>query len=436
VPARTALPGPPEPAPLLDRLPFYYGWVNLVVAAWAMTATLPGRTHGLGLIEQALLDDLAVSPVLFSVLNFCAVLLGALLCLPTGLLIDRLGARPVLTGVALGLGAAVLAMSGVTEPVGLFVTLTLVRGLGQGALSVVSMALVGKWFTRRLGPAMGWYTVLLGVGFMLTTPLVGYAAQAAGWREAWAGVGLSLLLGLAPAGWLLARSSPEGCGLPVESAAPAPDAPAPAAPDRPLGAALLSPAFWVFTLAAALFNLMWSALTLFQQPILEEHGFGPTTFLVVMTVLATSGLPSNLIGGWLTTRWPMGRVLALGMLAFAASLALFPAVTTPAQVVLYAALLGTAGGLITVVFFAVYGHAFGRTHLGQVQAVVQVITVFASALGPVLLTACKEHFGSFDVLFQAVVPPAVGLGVAAWAVPLRGPAAPAAAEMPVAHRSA
>jgi hypothetical protein len=32
-----------------SRLPFYYGWVNVLVAAVAMSATLPGRTYGLGL---------------------------------------------------------------------------------------------------------------------------------------------------------------------------------------------------------------------------------------------------------------------------------------------------------------------------------------------------------------------------------------------------
>src|SRR5262249_49034113 len=120
---------------------FYYGWVVLGVAALAMTATLPGRTHGLGLITKALLGDLDISEVLFGTLNFWAVLLGALLCLPTGWLIDRLGGRVVLVGVSLGLGASVLLMSRVTDVPALFLTLTLVRGLGQGALSVVSMAL-------------------------------------------------------------------------------------------------------------------------------------------------------------------------------------------------------------------------------------------------------------------------------------------------------
>src|SRR6516165_8463364 len=132
------------------RLPFYYGWVSLVVAALAMTATLPGRTHGLGLVTEPLLRDFGMSEVEFGRLNFWAILLGAALCLPVGRLIDRVGARAVLAGVAVALGAVVVLMSRTHDVLILFGLLILVRGLGQGSLSVVSMALVGKWFTRRL----------------------------------------------------------------------------------------------------------------------------------------------------------------------------------------------------------------------------------------------------------------------------------------------
>ena len=34
-----------------------YGWVMVPVAALAMVATLPGRTHGLGMITERLLAD-------------------------------------------------------------------------------------------------------------------------------------------------------------------------------------------------------------------------------------------------------------------------------------------------------------------------------------------------------------------------------------------
>lgn len=44
-------------ASLPKPMPFYYGWVMLILAALAMTATLPGRTHGLGLIVKPLTED-------------------------------------------------------------------------------------------------------------------------------------------------------------------------------------------------------------------------------------------------------------------------------------------------------------------------------------------------------------------------------------------
>lgn len=402
----------------LARLPIYYGWVNLVLAALAMTATLPGRTHGLGLITKPLTEDpgVGVDKFLFSQLNFWAVLLGAGLCLPTGRLIDRFGVRAVLVGVALGLGAAVLWMSEVTGVATLFLSLTLVRGLGQGALSVVSMAMIGKWFTRRLGSAMGLFAVLLALGFIGSVMAVGEAVGTYGWRPVWWGVGLTLILGLAPLGWLLVRSTPEAVGLSVDQQADAPTSFAPL--DLPLGTALRSPAFWTFTLAAALFNLVWSAITLYNQDLLKERGFGRQTFILVMAILAGSGLPANLIGGWLAGRWSMGKLLAIAMLALAGSLAAFPYLQTREQALVYGAALGVAGGIVTVVYFAVYGYAFGHTHLGVIQAVVQVIMVVASALGPLLLTTCKEVTGASAPFFVTTALLAVAFGLAAWFVRL------------------
>src|SRR3954447_3172905 len=75
-------------------------WVAVAVAALAMVATLPGRTHGLGLVTEPLLEDLQLDRVEYATLNLWATLLGALFCLPCGWLIDHLGARLVLIGVS------------------------------------------------------------------------------------------------------------------------------------------------------------------------------------------------------------------------------------------------------------------------------------------------------------------------------------------------
>src|SRR6266540_2400789 len=176
--------GANRPALGLARLPVYYGWVNLTVAALAMVGTLPGRTQGLGLITEPLLKDMQIDRVLFAKINFWATLLGSLLCLGVGRLIDRLGSRAALTGVAVALGAVTLAMSGVRGVLWLALLITLTRGLGQSALSVISLTIVGQWFMRRLSLAMAVYTIILSVGFMIAFPVVGAAVLRGGWRAA------------------------------------------------------------------------------------------------------------------------------------------------------------------------------------------------------------------------------------------------------------
>ena len=151
----------------------YYGWVVLGVAALAMVGTLPGRTQGLGLITEPLIRDLGLSRVVYTQVNLVATLIGALFCIGVGRLIDRLGSRLVLTVTAVALGLTVLTMSQASSLVGLLIFVTLTRGFGQSALSVVSLAMVGKWFRRRLTVAMAIYALVMSIGFMVAFPLVG-----------------------------------------------------------------------------------------------------------------------------------------------------------------------------------------------------------------------------------------------------------------------
>ena len=153
----------------------YYGWANLAMAALAMVATLPGRTQGLGLITEPLIADLHVDRVTYATINLWATLIGAAFCLPCGRLLDRYGSRIVLTLTVLFLGATVVGMRWMQGLAALSIAITLTRGFGQSALSVVSLALVGKWFARRLNLAMGVYALLVGIGFIAAFPSVGAA---------------------------------------------------------------------------------------------------------------------------------------------------------------------------------------------------------------------------------------------------------------------
>ncbi len=191
----------------------YYGWVVLFVAAAAMVGTLPGRTQGLGLVTEPLLADLNIGRIDYAQLNLWATLIGAAGAIGIGRFLDRVGSRVVLTVVATALGITVVLMSRVTTFAELAVAITLTRALGQSALSVVSIAMVGHWFVRRIDMAMAVYSVALSIGFMIAFPIVGSLVQRSGWRAAWFAVGASILVVLVPLGLVLVRRSPESIGI-------------------------------------------------------------------------------------------------------------------------------------------------------------------------------------------------------------------------------
>jgi MFS family permease len=427
---QTTLP----PAPARTESAAGWRWVHVGVAALAMVATLPGRSHGLGVFTEPILCSLSLDRESYGFLNLWATLLGGLFCLPCGWLIDRVGTRAVLTAMTVALGAVVLAMSGVqgddayplTIPIpgraawfsvvflpGLFLYLLLTRGLGQSGLSVASLSLIGRSAGRRTGLAMGVYACLTSIGFMATFAVLREVVshRPDDWRPVWAGVGAAV----AVAGVL--------CGLLVRSRLLDADAAhhggkedlsGPTEASLTLGQALRSPAFWTFSLAISFFGMVSSGIALFNESILAERGFDKKVFLNVTLLGVPVGLAGNLVGGWLATRWPLPRLLALGVGGLALSLAAFPYVEMETQVYLYAAALAAAGGIITVCFFTVWRRGYGPGYLGQIQGAAQMLTVLFSALGPQLFASGQARLGSYLPLFPWLAAVALGLAVAAW----------------------
>jgi MFS family permease len=416
-------------------------WVHVGVAAMAMVATLPGRTHGLGLFTEPIRASLGLSKESYGFTNTCATLLGALFCLPCGWLMDRLGTRVVLTVVAVVLGSVVIAMSQVSGGsswtlnvplpgdgvfsvvilVNLFILILLTRGLGQSALSVASLSLVGRSVGRNPGLAMGIYACLTSVGFfgafaVLRAFILAYPNE---WRTPWAGIGLGVIVaGVLFA--LLVRDGVLATGAARESDVSGSDE-----TSLTLGRALCHPCFWTFGLAISFYGMVLAGTSLFNETILGDLPFGiddiearkefvKRVFANVTLLGIPVGLASNLVGGWLATRWSLNRLLALAMGILGVALSMFPLLRTEALVYVYAILLAAAGGVIAVCFYTVWRRGFGPAHLGKIQGAAQMLTVIFSAVGPLLFGSVSDRLGSYLPLFPYLAGASFSLAIAAW----------------------
>lgn len=242
---------------------------------------------------------------------------------------------------------------------------------------------------------MGVYSVLLSVFFAVAFVIVGGVVSGQGWRVAWSQVALGLIVVAALVAFFLREPARV-----AESA----DA---SLTGMPLGAARRTPLFWVFAGATALFGL-------FNEAVLAERGFDQKTFHTFLAVTTLFALVGQMLCGWLTLRRSMPRLLAVAMFLYAAGLAALPLLRTLGQLWIFAAVFGIAAGFITAIFFAVWGQAFGRAQLGRIQGAAQMLSVFASALGPLLFAKSHAVTGSYAPLLYALAPVVFCSGLAAW----------------------
>jgi MFS family permease len=415
---------PPQAKPPLQfnqeaRPGFFYGWVMIVVAAIAMVATFPGRTHGLGTVTERLLADpsLGLTREGFGQFNFWATLLGAAFCLGFGRLIDRVGIRIVLPVTLTALGLVVVAMAWTTSPAVFFVLLLLTRGFGQSALSVASISIPGKWFEARLSWATALYSILLTIGFIAAFTVAGKYADES-WRTMWGAVGL-IVLALGAVAWFVTRNRPESIGTSVDGRAEAILKEESAATGVGLFAAMGTIDFWVFAVATSLFATISSGLSLFNQSILEDLGFDKQVYYDSMKIGIGVGLLAQFATGWAATRISMGKLTAVGLLGLATALVALTQLNAVWQVKLFAAGNAFAGGIVTVIFFAVWAKRFGRKHLGSVQGVAQMTTVLASAIGPLLFAEVRVGLGSYTPALVGLAIAAVGVAIVAFFLPNR-----------------
>jgi MFS family permease len=373
----------------------------VVLGALLMVATLPGRTQGLGLITEPLLDELGITHLSYARINLLASLLGALACFPAGWLLDRFGLRVVGGVVVILLTGAVAGLSGLSGGLLLlFLWIFASRGLGQSALSVISIAAAGRQPASRSSLAMGLYALLLSILFAVAFVWVGQAVIESGWRIAWGQIGWFLALGVFP---LLMIMAPGGRTREVSEASLG---------GITLAEALRSRAFWIFGGCAASFGLVSSGFGLFNESILAEVGYDQETYHRFLAVTTLFALIGQLACGWLSLRYSLEKLTGAAMLLYAASLLSLPFVSGPG-IWGQCALMGIAAGAVTVIFFAVWKQRFGERHLGRILGAAQLLTVLASALGPVVFAAVFEGTGSYAVILWVLAGVVAGLGVAA-----------------------
>lgn len=407
---------PPLRSRLIDRLPIHYSWVVLAAGTIGAWMTIPGQTPGVSVFLDFIIEDLGLSRSTVAATYTAGTLVGSFSLPFIGRGIDRFGPRRAVVLIGAAFALACVFMGFVGSLVALFVGFALIRGLGQGALSLVSLHSINLWFVRRRGLAVG----LFGLGMALGTaamPLVINALIGSfGWRSAYALLGVAVAVVVIPVGGGLFRFAPERYGQ-------EPDGKkfqhlgSAAATERnsTLAEARRTVTFWLFAAGAFLTATLGTGLVFHHFSVMEQNGIGRAVAATVFVFLGITQAAVNLVTGWLLDRVPPRFLLAVAQAAMATAMVLATHVTGGSSVVVYGIVFGVMQGMSGAITATVYPHYFGRSHQGAIKGMVSTMTVAGSALGPLLLAVGFDVSGSYrPVLLAAALAPATIALVAPW----------------------
>jgi MFS family permease len=376
----------------------------IYVAAGASFAALAARGLTVPLYAHELGADRFQVGALFSV----ATLAAAALSLPSGLLIDRFGARSLLIFSLVVAAGSQVAAAATTTVLPLYIW-QIVGGLGSGAQqAALFSAITESVKSGRLGRAMGWLTLSMQVGFFIGPSIAGLLLTSIDIRTDLAVT--TVMLVFAVPGALLASGTRQSdqSGLSLR---------------EPLRALFAQPAFVPMTIGLVAATLVWGTVGAFLPIFGKEALRLPSSQVGLLLALqaVANGL-SRIPGGRLVDRarerWPLvfvgvvvwsAAVVVLGHLSGFWAPAIVLIAATPFMATVYVA--------IGVVF----GDLSAASTRGVTMGMYGTILFLGLAAGPLVFGPVVQNSGyAAGFTACAVVAVALALVMAAFhAEPLR-----------------
>ena len=386
----------------------YYGWTIVGVMV------LGGFTHSaetfpiLGVFLKPITEEFGWTRSQFTGAMTIGTILGSVVAMGTGPMLDRFGGRWLMALGFAVLGTSFLLMGGMTTIWHFYVLQAVGRMFHMGILSVGMMVIVPQWFVAKRGRAVG----ISGMGSRLggtIWPLVTQAiVSAASWRVASVAVGsAALVFGALPAALFL-RRRPEDIGLLPDGASPEEanesKSQAKGGTQRrdvslTIRQVVRMRSFYLTTASFSFLFFASSATNLHLIPYLTDQGISNQIAVFVVSMWAAGAFAGGFVAGLLSdrisARW-LGVGQALVLAGGYAALMLIPSgAVAMAWGLAYGFFHGWSGPLQQVLL----ADYFGRNSLGAIRGITWPFQALSNAIGPIVASLVFDIQGTYMPVF-------------------------------------
>jgi MFS family permease len=375
-----------------------FGW-RIVLAATIGLAMSPGTVafYSLGLFIRPISEEFGWSR---AEIAFVATILtvSIIVMLPLiGSLIDKYGPRRVLVVslVLLSLGLmSIVLVDTLWQFYGAFAFIGLA---GAGANSPGYIRTLAAWFDKRRGLVIGIASAGMGLGVMLIPPYVHFLAGIGGWRLAYAGIGLAILILGVPCIFHLLRDTPQEMGYApdgVESVEVRPDS-----VHEPYGYALKDCVrmrqFWILLLLFTFVGGAINAVAVHLVAMVEDQGSATKVAILAASIFGGAMMIGRLATGWLMDRLFAPVVAAVFFLAAVIGMLFLVMGAAEPWLLLAGMLIGLCAGAEGDVLGFLISRYFGLRSMGSVYSYIFGAYLVGVSLCPFLMGVAYESTGSY-----------------------------------------
>ncbi len=243
-----------------------------------------------------------------------------------GVLADRFGPGRIVSLGSLALAGGLLACSQIKDlpQFYLYYGVLSAFGLSLGGW-IPCVTLVNRWFSRKLGAALGVTSAGIGAGILVMVPLTQWWIGQLGWRTTYNILAVCVLVGILPVALLLfTRSRPEDLGMHRDGQKPLAEGALPSGTPvmpprtrivdaewvaRPwtVGSAIRTPRFWLLVAMMYLSSVATQTVFVHQVAFLVDGGYDKMLAASIVGLIGILSVGAKISWGWLSDR--LGREL-------------------------------------------------------------------------------------------------------------------------------
>lgn len=402
------------------RLPFYYGWVILIVGTLGVLASVPGQTAGVSVFTDSLIEVTGLDRLELSIAYLVGTGSSGFLLPRAGRAVDRWGTRLSALAAVLGLAATLVGLSlvgAMSRPVALVamsIGFGCLRFSGQGVLTLSARTMISQWFERRRGLVSSLSNALMSFAFASSPAFLLFLIGIDGFRSAWRLLALGLVVVMGTIIVVFFRVSPESSGLVIDGGVRTDGDVGPVLigsdADLERAEAVRRPSFWAVTTPVVAMAATSTALTFHIVDFGAQVGLTEERVVRIFVPVAFVSVPVSLVGGWLVDRL---NPVVLAVVASLAQLVMYLTVSHIDQTAFLGAAIaswGLAQGCYAPLTSAALPKLFGRRHLGAIAGLQMSMMVIGSAVGPALFALVDRLAGAYEpALWISALLPAAGL---------------------------